>query len=87
MLDREMGVVSGADHADTLLQAFKSLVLPREGVVLDMIGPGDLVKDLQPALVPDLLIQPPDRLLVAVSLLPHRDLLRRTGCDLVIRSA
>lgn len=56
VLDGEPGIESGADHADALLQALNPLALLWEGVVLDVVGPGDLVEELEPSFVPDFLV-------------------------------
>ena len=72
MLDRERGVERRPDHADALLEALHSLRLSGERVVLDVVRPRDLVQDLQPALVADLLVEPPNDPLVLVLLLRHR---------------
>src|ERR1700716_1218553 len=72
VLDRELRVEGRADHADALLQALDSLRLSGERVMLDMVGPRDLVKDLEPALVSRLLVQPPNRSLV-LAIVRHLD--------------
>src|SRR5437660_11158018 len=71
VLDGEARIEGGADHADALLEALGSLALLREWVVLDVVRPGDLVDQLEPALVRDFLIKAPNRLLVVALVLRH----------------
>jgi hypothetical protein len=72
VLDRELRIESGAHHADSLLQAVAALALCGERVVLDVVWQRDLVDDLEPPVVPDFFIEPPDGPLVLT--LPFRHL-------------
>ncbi len=72
---REAGIECRAHHADGLFQAFDALALLRERVVLDVVRPGHLVEDLEPAVVYDLLVETQDRLLVLTLVFRHLDLL------------
>jgi hypothetical protein len=79
VLERESGVEGRAHHAGALLQALNALELVREGVVLHKIWLANLVEDLEPTLVHDLLVQTLNRPLVLLLLLRHLVLLLLTS--------
>jgi len=66
-----MGVEGRADHAGALIKALRPLALMREGVVLYMLWPGNLIDEFQASLVQDLLIEGPNRLFVRDFSLGH----------------
>src|ERR1700704_2358980 len=71
MLESERWIESSTHHAGALLQALASLGRAREGTVLQMVRPRNLIEDLEPTLVHDLLKKPNDSLPVLDLMLRH----------------
>jgi hypothetical protein len=71
MLDGEARIEGRPDHADALLEALNSLALLREWIVLDVVRPGDLIQELELALVGNFLVESPNRLLVVILVFSH----------------
>jgi hypothetical protein len=57
MLDGEARIEGCPDHADALLEALNSLALLREWIVLDVVRPGDLIQELELALIRNFLVK------------------------------